>query len=194
MPGPRRVGGADRINPQLLAKFASEIRVSTHWREATEAARRPSAILLGMDRDLYRRRQRRRAIIAWSVLGLVVVAVGLTVAFGDEGTSASDSTDTSLVHLFSAEMTSAEYDQIHPGQSESSVLDRLGSTGLQESEAEPELLALFPPRPSSSTCSYWTLSDAPGHHVRLCFSDPQGVLKQKTVRAPGEGGAETTLA
>jgi hypothetical protein len=147
-----------------------------------------------VDRDLYRRRQRRRAIIAWSVLGLVVVLVGLGIAFGDEGSSRSDPAEAALVQLFSSEMTSAQYDQIHQGQSESLVLDRLGNTGLQENEAEPELLSLFPPRPSGSTCAFWTLSDAPGHHVRLCFSDPQGVLEQKTVRAPGEGGAETTLA
>jgi hypothetical protein len=147
-----------------------------------------------VDRDLYRRRQRRRAIIAWSVFGLVVVAVGLTVAFGDEGSSSGDSTEAALVKLFSSEMTSSQYDQIHKGQDESLVLDQLGNTGLQEDEAEPELLSLFPPPPSGSTCSYWTLSDAPDHHVRLCFSDPQGVLLQKVVRAPGEGGAETTLA
>ena len=43
----RRVGGADRINPQLLAKFASKIRVSTHGVEASESGRWPSAILPG---------------------------------------------------------------------------------------------------------------------------------------------------
>jgi hypothetical protein len=178
-----------------LAKFASKIRVSTHWLEATEAARRLSAILPGVDRDLYRRRQRRRAIIAWSVLGLVVVAVGLGIAFGDEG-SQQDSTEASLVKLFSWEMSSDQYQQIHKGQSESRILDQLHTVGLQEDEIEEsDLLSLFPPAPSSSTCSYWKLSDAPDHLVRLCFSDPQGVLLQKSVRAPGEsGGAETTLA
>ncbi len=193
MSGPRRVGGADRIDPQLLAKFASKIQVSTHGREATEAARRPSAILRGVDRDPYRRRQRRRAIIAWSVFGLVVALVGLTVAFGGEGKSKSESTEAALVKLFATQMTSAQYDQLHEGQSESSILARLGSTGLRESEAEAELLKLFPPRPAGSTCSFWSLSDAPEHQVRLCFSDSEGVLDQKTVRAPGEGGAETTL-
>jgi hypothetical protein len=53
---------------------------------------------------------------------------------------------------------------------------------------------MFPPPPNDSTCDFWTLSDAPDHLVRLCFSNPAGVLLQKSVRAPGESGAETTLA
>jgi hypothetical protein len=187
----RRVGGADRINPQLLAKFASEIRVSTHALEATEAGRWSSAILPGM--DLYRRRQRRRALIAWSVAGLLVVAVGLTVAFGREEVRSSPPPD---VGLFAAEMSSSQYDQIHRGQGEQLVLDRLGNVGVQEAEAQAlGISQLFPAPPHGSNCAFWKLSDAPEHQVRLCFSDPQGLLVQKSVRAPGEGGAApTTLA
>ena len=187
----RRIGGADRINPQLLAKFASKIRVSTHGLEATEAGRRPSAILPEV--ELYRRRQRRRAIIAWSVASLLVIAIGSAIAFGGEEES---STSLSTIHLFSSEMSSSQYDQIHKGQGEQQVINRLGSVGVQEAEAkETGLSQLFPAPPESTICSFWKLSDAPGHLVRLCFSDPQGVLVEKSVRAPGEGdGAETTLA
>jgi hypothetical protein len=187
----RRVGGADRINPQLLAKFASKIRVSTHGLEATEAGPRPSAILPRM--ELYRRRQRRRAIIAWSVAGLLVVAIGLTIAFGREEVRSSP---LPHVSLFSQEMSSSQYDQIHKGQGEQAVIDQLGSVGLQEAEAEESGLSqLFPAPPQASICSFWKLSDAPDHLVRLCFSDPQGVLLEKSVRAPGESAAaETTLA
>jgi hypothetical protein len=185
-----RVGGADRINPQLLAKFASKIRVSTHGLQATEAGRRPSAILPGV--ELYRRRQRRRAIIAWSVASLLVVLVGLAVAFGDEEGGGSGST---TISLFSSEMSSSQYDQIHKGQAEQTVINRLGSVGIQEAEAKKAGVSeLFPAPPENSICSYWTLSDAPDHHVRLCFSDPQGVLVEKSVRAPDDSGAETTLA
>ncbi len=146
-----------------------------------------------MDRDLYRRRQRRRAIIAWSVAGLLVVAIGLTVAFGREEVKTSPLPNVSL---FSQEMSSSQYDQIHKGQGEQAVIDQLGSVGMQEAEAEETGLSrLFPAPPRASICSFWKLSDAPDHLVRLCFSDPQGVLLEKSVRAPDEGdGAETTLA
>jgi hypothetical protein len=186
-----RVGGADRINPQLLAKFASKIRVSTHGLEATEAGRRPSAILPGVEH--YRRRQRRRAIIAWSVASLLVIAIGSAIAFGGESETSSSPPNVSL---FSSEMSSSQYDQIHKGQDEQQVINQLGTVGVQEAEAkETGVSELFPAPPQSTICSFWKLSDAPGHLVRLCFSDPQGVLVQKSVRAPGEGaGAETTLA
>jgi hypothetical protein len=186
-----RVGGADRINPQLLAKFASKIRVSTHGLEATEAGRRPSAILPGV--EVYRRRQRRRAIIAWSVASLLVIAIGSAIAFGGEEEGSSPLPN---VNLFSSEMSSSQYDQIHKGQGEQQVINRLGSVGVQEAEAkETGVSELFPAPPQSSICSFWKLSDAPGHLVRLCFSDPQGVLVEKSVRAPGESSAaETTLA
>jgi hypothetical protein len=185
-----RVRGADRINPQLLAKFASKIRVSTHALEATEAGRRPSAILPGV--ELYRRRQRRRAIIAWSVASLLVIAIGAAIAFGGEE---GGSTSPPEVQLFAAEMTASQYDQIHKGQEEQQVIDALGNVGVQEAEAKATGVSeLFPAPPQSSICSFWKLSDAPGHLVRLCFSDPEAILVEKSVRAPGEGGAETTLA
>ena len=174
----RRVGGADRINPQLLAKFASKIRVSTHGLEATEAGRWSSAILPGM--ELYRRRQRRRAVIAWSVAGLLVVLVGLAVAFGDEEDGSSS---LPTVSLFSSEMSSSQYVQIHKGQGERLVIERLGSVGVQEAEAdETGLSEIFPAPPHDSTCSFWQLSDAPGHTVRLCFSDPDGLRVEINVK------------
>lgn len=146
-----------------------------------------------VDSDLYRRRQRRRAIIAWSVAGLVVAAVALTAIFG--GTEGGEPGPTPPIHLFSSEMTSEQYEGIHRGESESEVLIRLRSVGLQEDQVESsELPGLFPVRPRHSTCSYWTLSDAPGHLVRLCFSDPQGVLLQKSVVASGGEAAPRTLA
>jgi hypothetical protein len=146
-----------------------------------------------VDRDLYRRRQRRRAIIAWSVATLVVVGVGLAVIFGDEEGEVMG-TSEAQIQLFSSEMTSKQFEAIHKGEPESKVLLRLRSVGLQEDEVEgSELPGLFPGRPEHSTCSYWTLSDAPGHLVRLCFSDPQGVLLQKSVVVNGGEEAPKTL-
>ncbi|MBS1883045.1 MAG: hypothetical protein JSS97_08830 [Actinobacteria bacterium] len=148
-----------------------------------------------MDRDLYRRRQRRRAIIAWSVTGLLVVGVALGVIFGG-GHRESMSIDEGAVSIFGAEMSSQQYEALHKGESQTAVLKELHDVGLQEDQVEEKkLLGLFPPRPDHSTCSYWTLSDAPGHLVRLCFSDPEGVLVQKAVAAEGESTprAEETL-
>jgi hypothetical protein len=141
--------------------------------------------------ELYRRRQRRRAIIAWSVFAFVLVVVGLVVAFGDGDESSSP---TPVVSRFSYEMTSVQYEALHKGQGHALVLKDLGSSGMQESEgAEIGLPQLFPAPPSASVCSYWKLSDAPDHLVRLCFSELQDVLLQKTVRAIGGNGAPTTL-
>lgn len=148
----------------------------------------------GGDRERYRRRQRRRGIIAWSVLGLLVVAVGLAVAFGGNETH-SEFDSSSLAGLFPAEMSSSQYERIHKGQGESEVLQEVAAPGEVESEvADAELLQLFPPQPSGSSCRFWGLSDAPGHLVRLCFTETGGSLEQKSVAAQGEDEAPHTLA
>jgi hypothetical protein len=142
-----------------------------------------------LDRGPYRSRQRRRAIIAWSTLVVVAIAIAAAVAFGgdDEGTRSEPP--------IRWEMSSDQYEQLHKGEGEPAVLRQLGTIGLQEDEVqEADLLRLFPPPPPASTCSFWKLSDAPDHLVRLCFDDRDGTLLQKAVRAPGESGAETTLA
>jgi hypothetical protein len=91
-------------------------------------------------------------------------------------------------------MTAEQFEAIHKGESESQILLQLHSVGLQEDEVgSSNLPTLFPTAPQHSTCSYWTLSDAPGHLVRLCFSDPEGLLLQKSV-AVAESAAPKTLA
>jgi hypothetical protein len=142
--------------------------------------------------QLYRRRQRRRAVIAWGTLGVIVALIVLGIVYGgDENDSGSQTT----IQLFTWEMSSTEYKQLHKGEGELAILKQLGSTGIHEDEVEEvDLLHLFPPPPREATCNFWKLSDAPDHLVRLCFSESRGVLLQKAVRAPGEGGAETTLA
>ncbi len=143
-------------------------------------------------RNLYRRRQRRRAVIAWGTLGVIVVLVVLGIVFGGEenGTGPAPT-----VHLFTYEMSSTQYEAIHKGEGELDVVKAVGSAGVHEDEIEEvDLLHLFPPPPLGASCNFWKLSDAPDHLVRLCFSEAEGVLLQKSVRAPEEGGAETTLA
>jgi hypothetical protein len=147
-----------------------------------------------VDRDLYRRRQRRRAFIAWSGFGIVVALVAVVAIFGG-GEGHESTTVGRPFQLFSSEMTSAQYEGLHEGESERKVLLDLQSVGLQEDQVEgSELPDLFPVRPQHSTCSYWTLSDAPGHLVRLCFSDPQGVLLQKSAVVSGGEAAPKTFA
>jgi predicted nucleic acid-binding Zn ribbon protein len=137
-----------------------------------------------------RRRQRRRAVIAWGTFALIAVLVALGIVFGGDDNSDPGPT----IHLFTYEMSSVQYKQLHKGEGELAVLKQLGSTGLHEDEVEEDSVRLFPPPPSGASCNFWRLSDAPDHIVRLCFSEDQGVLLEKTVRAPGEGSAESTLA
>ena len=141
-------------------------------------------------REEYRRQQRLRAIIAWSVAGLLVVIVGLAIAFGGH-----DHTETTpYIHIFPSEMTSSQYEGLHKGEAEVQALNAIGNPGLQEDEVEAvDLLRFFPPRPAGSFCNFWKLSDAPDHLVRLCFDETEEDLTQKAVRAPGESEAETTL-
>jgi hypothetical protein len=143
-------------------------------------------------RHPYRRRQRRRAIIAWGTFGILAALIALGIIFGSDDRRTSPAGPT--IHLFTYEMSSDQYKQLHSGEAQLTIFKQLGSTGLPEDELEEVDLHLFPPPPQAASCNFWKLSDAPGHLVRLCFSESEGVLVQKTVRAPGEGGAETTLA
>ena len=143
-------------------------------------------------RERYLRRQRRRALIAWSVLGLVVVGVGLAIAFSDSGGESSEV--TSVAGLLPAEMTASAYTAIHKGQSEAEVLGLIGVPGQSESEIEPEYLQLLPSSPSGTSCEFWRISEAPNHLVRLCFGGTPASLQQKVVAAKGEDRAPQTLA
>jgi hypothetical protein len=146
-------------------------------------------------RERYRRRQQRRALIAWSVLGLVIVGIGLAIAFGSSDSNNSSSHDPSLTGLLPAEMSASAYTAIHKGQSESEVLQLIGVPGQGETEVEePELLQLFPSSPAGTSCEFWRISEAPNHLVRLCFGGTPASLEQKSVAAKGEDAAPQTLA
>lgn len=146
-----------------------------------------------VDRTLYRRRQRRRAAIGWTALIAVVVLVAVGIALGGDGGDGSGHQTADLGVLpVSAEMTANDYESIREGEEEATIVGRLGS-GFGEDQVEAELLALFPAQPENSHCTFWTLSDAPEHLVRLCFDDDRGVLLQKSVAAKGEDPAPKTL-
>jgi hypothetical protein len=143
-------------------------------------------------RDRYRRGQRRRARIAWAVLGLLVVGIGLAIAFGGNDGESSDA--TSVAGLLPAEMSASAYTEIHKGQTEVEVLGLIGVPGQQESEVETELLQLLPSSPAGTSCEFWRISEAPNHLVRLCFGGTPASLEQKSVAAKGEDAAPQTLA
>ena len=143
-------------------------------------------------RDRYRRGQRRRARIAWSVVVLLVVGIGLAIAFGGNDRESSD--PTSVAGLLPAEMTASAYTEIHKGQTEVEVLWLIGAPGQQESEVETELLQLLPSSPAGTSCEFWRISEAPNHLVRLCFGGSPASLEQKTVAAKGEDAAPQSLA
>jgi hypothetical protein len=138
-----------------------------------------------VDPDLYRRRQRRRAVIGWTV-GFVVVAFATLAVVLGATESDSDGDGGPTIGVFSAAMTAEQYAAIREGEEEKVVDKLIGNAGMDEEEVEQELLALFPKQPAESKCAYWYLSDAPEHLVRLCFSTTRGVLLQKSVAAQGE--------
>jgi hypothetical protein len=145
-----------------------------------------------VDPELYRRRQRRRAVIGWTI-GLVVVAfAALAVILGnvDEESGRSEGP---TIGIFNAEMTSDQYAALREGEEEKVVDKLVGSVGMSDEEVKEELLELFPKRPAESNCAYWYLSDAPEHLVRLCFSSTRGVLLQKSVAAQGEDAVPKTF-
>ena len=144
-------------------------------------------------RERYRRGQRRRALIAWSVLGLVVVGVGLAIAFGGGG-ERSGPEGTSPTGRFPAEMSAGAYTAIHKGQSELEVLGLIGVPGQRETEVEEPELQQFPSTPAGASCRFWRISEAPNHLVRLCFGGSPASLEQKSVAAKGENQAAQTLA
>ena len=143
-------------------------------------------------RDRYRRGQRRRARIAWGVLGLLVVGIGVAIAFG--GNDGESSGGDSVMGLLPAEMSASAYTEIHKGQSEAEVLGLIGVPGQQESEVETELLQLLPSSPAGTSCEFWRITEAPNHLVRLCFGGTPASLEQKSVAAKGENAAPQSLA
>ena len=144
----------------------------------------------------HRRRQLRRALIGW-IGGFAILAlfVALVIAGGKEEhefvTIPAHSAGFLEYH-----MTSGEFEALDEGEVESAVLRDLGRIGLPESETPIPIISLFPHHDDTVVCSYWQIVDAPETAARLCFSTPDGELKQKLERVLEVGfeGEQTVQA
>lgn len=133
-----------------------------------------------MDDEGKRRQQRRRAIIAWVTAALAVVLIVVGAILG------GDESEESIRFVSPGyAMTSAQYAELETGLQEDDFLDRLGQTGLSESEIRPPYAALFPPHEAGVTCIYWKIADQLEQVARICF-DEDGKLIQKLERGAGE--------
>jgi hypothetical protein len=131
----------------------------------------------------HRRQQLRRALVGWvgggAILALLIVA---GILGGDEKHEETDPIPAHSAGLFDYHMSSSQFDRLHTGESEKTVLAELGKVGLPESETKIVFIRLFPPHEEGLVCSYWQISDAAYTVARLCFSREEGVLRQKLER------------
>jgi hypothetical protein len=133
------------------------------------------------DPKRHRRQQRRRALIGW-LGGIVIVALVVVagIAGGDDRDDETSSVPAHVGGLF--DMTADQFDELHTGETEDSVLDELGKSGSPEGQTPIEIISLFPTHDDSVSCSYWLISDRDETTARLCFSQPGGILRQKLER------------
>ena len=145
-----------------------------------------------IDPEGYRRRQRRRALIGWigGFLAIVVFFV-LAAVFGH------DDHERRIVKVpYGDVMTSHDFQEVHLGEEDVVVLERLAATGRPEELTKKYVLVLFPPRPEGSYCVYWEFSDEPEIFARLCFATDGGELIEKrrhSVLHPPAKGQSTVV-
>jgi len=140
----------------------------------------------------HRRRQRRRALIGWFGGFLAVVAFLVLVVL-----PGGDHHDRRTIKVpYGDVMTSRDYDEIHLGEEDVVVLERLVETGRPEKLTKEFVLVLFPPVPEDAYCVYWEFSDEPQIFARLCFATDDGELVDKrkhSVLHPPLGGQSTVV-
>jgi len=134
------------------------------------------------DPAVYRRRQRRRAIVAWST---AVAAALLVVLAAVLGAVAGHESEPEPADAFGYAMSSEQYDGLRYGLSLGAFLDRLEKTGLPERRTKGRYVRLFPPHTGAVHCSYWEISDELEEVARICF-DSGGRLVEKLQRDAGE--------
>jgi hypothetical protein len=145
-----------------------------------------------IDRESYRRRQRRRALIGWVGGFLALAAFVVLIAVGS-----GERHERRLIKVpYGDVMTSGDFDEIHLGEEDVVVLERLVETGRPEKLTKKFVLVLFPPVPEDSYCVYWEFSDEPQIFARLCFKTEDGELIEKrkhSVLHPPVGGQSTVV-
>src|ERR1700712_5517828 len=99
------------------------------------------------DPEGYRRRQRRRALIGWfgGFLALAAFFALLAVGGGDHQQRRT------LKVPYGDVMTSRDYGEIHLGEEDVVVLERLVETGRPEKFTKEYVLVLFPPVPAGAS-------------------------------------------
>jgi hypothetical protein len=144
------------------------------------------------DPEGYRRRRRRRALTGWFGGSLAIVAFLVLV-----GLASDDHHERRPLKVpYGDVMTSRDYDEIHLGEEDVVVLERLVETGRPEKLTKEFVLVLFPPVPEDAYCVYWEFSDEPQIFARLCFATDDGepVEKRKhSVLHPPVDGQSTVV-
>jgi hypothetical protein len=141
----------------------------------------------------YRRRQRRRALVGW-IGGFLAVAafILVLVALG-----AADQQQRHVVKVpYGDVMTAHDFEEVHLGEEDVVVLDRLAETGRPENLTKEYVLVLFPPVPEGAYCVYWEFSDEQQIFARLCFAKDGGEMVDKrkhSVLHPPLGGQSTVV-
>jgi len=127
------------------------------------------------DPEGYRRRQRRRALIGWIGGFLVAIAFVVLVAVGGD-----EHHERRIIRLPLGDViTSHDFEEVHLGEEDVVVLERLAQTGRPEEFTKPYVLVLFPPKPADSYCVYWEFSDEQEIFARLCFDKESGKMVDK---------------
>jgi hypothetical protein len=145
------------------------------------------------DPDAYRSRQRRRAWIGWLGGFLAIAAFVLLIAL----VGGSDHGERRVLKVpYGDVMTSRDFGEVHLGEEDVVVLERLVATGRPEKLTKKFVLVLFPPVPEGAYCTYWEFSDEPQIFARLCFASDGGELVDKrrhSVLHPPVGGQSTVV-
>ena len=145
-----------------------------------------------IDPERYQSRQRRRALVGW-IGGVLAVAAFVVLVAGSGG----DHHERRTIKVpYGDVMTSHDFDEVHLGEEDVVVLERLAETGRPEDLTKEFVLVLFPPVPEGSYCAYWEFSDEPQIFARLCFATDDGELVDKrkhSVLHPPLGGQGTVV-
>jgi hypothetical protein len=115
-------------------------------------------------------------VIGWIGGFLAIVAFFVLAAvFGDD-----DHGRHTVKVPYGDVMTAHDFDEVHLGEEDVVVLERLAETGRPEELTKKWVLVLFPPRPEDTYCVYWEFSDEPEIFARLCFDTGDGELVEKS--------------